>query len=205
MTLKTPYKVIRYRERVIEKVKPYFHGETLLDSGCGDGEDSSLLKAYFKSITATDIEENPRWKEFASENLVFKKENSESLSFESSSFDTVTEKDMLHHAENPEKALSEMVRVSKKRIIVIEANRYNPLFYINLTLLNNHQHFTKKRFRGIIESAGVDFEIKKFSARVFPLNIKWMIKAFEKLEDFTEIFPPYSPIIEYNLAVLTKK
>jgi ubiquinone/menaquinone biosynthesis C-methylase UbiE len=205
MTINVPENVNQYRLRVIEKTKAWFSGSTLLDSGCGDGWDAYLRKKYFKKITATDIETNPNWKNLSLPGLVFKKADSEKLKFKNKSFDTVIEKDMLHHASNPEDALKEMVRVAKRRVIVIEANRYNPLFYINLTLLNNHQHFTQKRFSGIMASAGVPYEIKRFSARVCWINNPAVIKAFDKAEDMLETFPLYAPIIEYNLGVITLK
>jgi hypothetical protein len=112
---------------------------------------------------------------------------------------------MLHHASNPESALKEMVRVAKKRVIVIEANRYNPLFYINLTLMNNHQHFTQKRFAGIMASTGRPYEIKRFSARVCWINNPAVIKIFDKAEDLLEAIPFYAPVIEYNLGIITLK
>ncbi|MGD0565823.1 MAG: class I SAM-dependent methyltransferase [Candidatus Goldiibacteriota bacterium] len=197
--------VTQYRERVISKTKKYFSGATLLDSGCGDGEDLFLRKKYFKKITGVDIAESPRWKELSGGGITFKKCDSQKLPFKNSSFDTVLEKDMLHHAENPEKALKEMVRVAKKRVIVIEANRYNPLFYINLTLLNNHQHFTQKRFHDIMESTGLAFTIERFSARVCWINNPAVISLFDAAEDMLEKIAVYSPIIEYNLGIITKK
>ena len=200
-----PENVNQYRLRVIEKTKAYFSGTTLLDSGCGDGWDAYLRLKYFKKITATDIETNSNWKNIKAPGLTFKKADSEKLAFKNKSFDTVIEKDMLHHASNPEAALKEMVRVAKKRVIVIEANRYNPLFYVNLTLLNNHQHFTQKRFKAIMESAGSPYEIKRFSARVCWINNPSVIKFFDKAEDMLEAFPLYAPIIEYNLGIITLK
>jgi ubiquinone/menaquinone biosynthesis C-methylase UbiE len=200
-----PENVEQYRQRVIEKTREYFSGSSLLDSGCGDGWDAYMRTKYFKKIVATDIEVNPNWKNLKTAGLTFKKADSEKLPFKNKSFDTVLEKDMLHHASNPEKAMKEMMRVAKKRVIVIEANRYNPLFYINLTLMNNHQHFNQKRFRSIMESCGAPFEIKRFSARVCWVNNPAFIKVFDKAEDIMEGLPFYAPIIEYNLGIITLK
>ncbi len=205
MTGKTAANAFQYKERVVAKTSAYYAGATLLDSGCGDGEDAWLRKKFFKKITATDIVPDPRWKEFSGKGLTFKQCDSEKLPFKNKSFDTVFEKDMLHHAANPEKALKEMVRVAKKRVIVVEANRYNPLFYVNLTLLNNHQHFNQKRFKAILESSGRPFEIKHFSARVCWVNTPGAIKFFDRVEDLLEKFPPYTPIIEYNLGIIDIK
>jgi len=204
MTLNLPYNVLRFKERVFSRVIPYLHGETLLDSGCGHGEDDVLLSAYFKKIHACDIYEDPLWKERASEKLVFSVCGAEDLKFPDNSFDTVIEQNMLHHVQNPEKALSEMVRVSKKRVIALECNRYNPPMYLNMVLIQNHQHFSQKRFKKLIESAGASFEIKHFSARCLPFKSKAVTDFGETIMNMAEKIPLYRPFLEYNLAIITK-
>jgi ubiquinone/menaquinone biosynthesis C-methylase UbiE len=204
MTPDTPYSVLRYRQRVYSRVSPYFYGDTLFDSGCGDGGDDILIAPYFKKIHGMDIKASPLWKDRASDKISFSTGNTEKLDFPDSSFDTVLEKDMLHHASDPVKGIREMVRISKKRVIIIECNRYNPLLYINMTLLRNHQHFTQKKFGRILESAGAPYEIKHFSARHIPVNSAPAQDFFEKIEDLLEKLPFYTPIIEYNLGILSK-
>jgi ubiquinone/menaquinone biosynthesis C-methylase UbiE len=205
MTLNLPYNVLRYKERVFSNVIPYLLGETLLDSGCGHGEDDVLLSRHFKKVQACDIAEDPLWKERSGPDISFSVCSAEKLAFPDNSFDTVIEQNMLHHVGNPELALSEMVRVSKKRIIVLECNRYNPLLYVNMTLIHKHEHFSQKRLKQILDSAGVPYEMKYFSARSLPFNNKPLTDFFYGIMDLLEKFPPYRPIIEYNLAVLTKK
>jgi ubiquinone/menaquinone biosynthesis C-methylase UbiE len=204
MTLNLPYNVLRFKERVFKNVIPYLYGETLFDSGCGDGEDDVLLSPRFKKIHASDIKESPRWKERSGPGLTFSVGDGEKLAFPDDSFDTCMEQNMLHHAQNPVKALSEMVRVSKKRIIVLECNRYNPIMYLNMVLLQNHQHFTQKRFKELLDSVKTPYEIKHFSARCLPLANKTVIDLAEKIMDAVEKIPFYTPLIEYNLGILTK-
>ena len=200
----TPEKVLAYRLRVLNKVKQYFYGDNMLDVGCGDGEDAELMLKYFKKIEGIDIAENPVWNEHRKENLILKKADAENLGYPDNSFDTVIEKDVLHHVSDPEKALKEMTRVARKRVILIEANRYNPSFYVFLTLMGKHNHFNQKRFKDIAQSCGLKPEIMHFSARVCPINNSGFIKFFDKMENLIEKFPPYTPIIEYNLAIITK-
>lgn len=204
MTLNLPYNVLRFKERVFKNVVPYLTGDTLFDSGCGHGEDDVLLSKYFKKIQACDIAEDPLWKERSNPNISFSVCSAEKLDFPDNSYDTVIEQNMLHHVSNPEKALSEMIRVSKKRVIVLECNRYNPLLYINMTLIQNHQHFTQKRFKQILDSCGAAYEIKHFSARCLPLTNKTIIDISEKIMDLAEKIPFYRPLIEYNLGIITK-
>lgn len=204
MTLNLPYNVLRYKQRVFKNVIPYLYGETLLDSGCGAGEDDVLLSPHFKKIHGCDISESPLWKERSGADISFSVCDGEKLEFPDNSFDTVIEQNMLHHANNPEKALAEMVRVSKKRVIVLECNRYNPLMYLNMTLIHNHQHFTQKRLAQLLRSANVKIEMKYFSARCLPLTNKAIIDAGDFIMDALEKLPFYRPIIEYNLGILTK-
>ena len=204
MIFETPENVLSYRKRIIEKIKPYFYGSTLLDAGCGDGGDSYLLQDYFNSIYAVDIIKNDNWEKIKSEKIKFLTGNVEKLEFNDNFFDTVIEKDMLHHAENPEKALKELIRVSKKRIIVIEANRFNPIFYIHLTLLNGHQHFSQKKLKKIIKSCSGNFKFINFSARVCPINNSFLIKTVNFLSDLIEKLGFLYFFIEYNCAIIEK-
>lgn len=204
MTLNLPYNVLRFKERVFKNVIPHLYGDSLFDSGCGHGEDDVLLSVHFKKVQACDIAADPLWNERASDRITFSICSAEDLKFPDSSFDTVIEQNMLHHVPHPEKALQEMVRVSKKRIIVLECNRYNPIMYLNMVLLQNHQHFTQKRFRQILDSANTPYEIKHFSARCLPVTNKAIIDIGEKIMDLAEKIPPYRPFIEYNLGIFTK-
>ncbi len=205
MTNKIPLNVSAYRERVLKNVKPYFTGSSLLDVGCGDGFDTVPFSEHFERTEATDIFESDNWKNLASTGIVFKKGNAEKLDYPSNSFDTVMEKDMLHHASDPFAALKEMIRVASNTVILLEANRYNPVFYIHLTLMKNHQHFTQKKFIQLVSSAGLPYEIKHFSARVCPINNKHLINLTNKISDIAEKIPFYLPIIEYNMAIIRKK
>lgn len=204
MQSNTPYNVIRYKDRVFSRVAPFFYGSSLLDCGCGNGEDVRIYLKYFNYIHGMDIEASPDWKIYSGESVSFSVGDAQKLNFENESFDTVMEKDMLHHVPYPSDALKEMIRVSKKRIIIIEANRYNPLLYINMTLLKNHQHFTQKYFKKLIMETGLRYEFHFFSARCCPLKNKFFNDFYDGVHNLLEKIPLYRPIIEYNMAVLTK-
>ncbi|MBP7791489.1 MAG: class I SAM-dependent methyltransferase [Candidatus Goldbacteria bacterium] len=204
MQFNTPYNVLRYKDRVFARVSPFFYGDSLLDCGCGNGEDVRIYTRYFKRIHGMDIDESPDWKLYSNEFISFSKGDAQKLDFENKSFDTVMEKDMLHHVRSPADALKEMIRVSKKRIIIIEANRYNPLLYVNMTLIRNHQHFTQKYFKNLIISTGLSHEFHFFAARCCPLKGKVFNDFYDLIHNVLEKIPFYRPIIEYNMAILTK-
>jgi len=52
-----------------------------------------------------------------------------SLPFPAASFDLVFEANLLHHVQHPTTVLREMHRVSRKYVVVLEPNRYNPLMF----------------------------------------------------------------------------
>lgn len=99
---------------------------TLLDVGCGNGFFTYHF-AKFYDVTGLDFSKqmlkiNPHHK------LIHG--NVENLPFNNNSFDIVFCSDLLHHLKNPEKAVEEMKRVTKKYIIISEPNRNNPLSFL---------------------------------------------------------------------------
>ncbi len=52
------------------------------------------------------------------------------LSFQDFAFDVVFCHALLHHVENMDAVLTEMRRVSRKYVVVLEPNRNNPLMYL---------------------------------------------------------------------------
>ncbi len=65
------------------------------------------------------------------------------ISKESESFDLVFEANILHHIEDHQKVIDEMIRVSRRYIILIEPNRNNPLNII-LGLILKHERKSLK-------------------------------------------------------------
>ncbi len=52
------------------------------------------------------------------------------LKFEDNTFDIVFSHGFLHHIDNMDKVIQEMKRVSKKHVIILDANRNNPLLFL---------------------------------------------------------------------------
>lgn len=100
--------------------------QELLDVGAGNG----YFSYYFEKIintTAVDYSEkminlNPIKNKMVMDAM--------SLKFPDNKFDVVFESCMLHHVENIDQIISEMKRVSKKYLIIIEPNRNNPLSFL---------------------------------------------------------------------------
>ncbi len=76
----------------------------------------------------------------------FKLENAESMNFRNNEFDLVICKDVLHHCENPKKAISEIKRVGKHSII-IEARKGDKWLD---DYLPEHNHFLEEDFFDLV-------------------------------------------------------
>jgi len=109
-----------YISHQLSLVCPYLTGiRKLLDFGCGD---LKLGKAIAKnipalSVTGVDIIRTNQPKE---KNVTFVLSDGKTLPFQKNTFDAVLSYHVLHHCQDPSYILDELVRVSKKTIILVE-------------------------------------------------------------------------------------
>jgi ubiquinone/menaquinone biosynthesis C-methylase UbiE len=201
-TAREPDGELRYRLRCIDKVGHRFRGdERLLDAGCGDGGVARLLRERVGSIVAVDIEPSPEWRD--EPGLEFLVANAEQLPFEDDTFDVVHSKDSLHHMESPERALAEYRRVLRPRgvALIVEANRYNPSFFLHMTRALGHEHFTAKRFRGLVAGRFGGARFGSFEAHYVP-RARRLLRVQQLVEDTIERAPVLHPLLAYNFAVV---
>ena len=97
---------------------------TVLDIGCGNGIYSYYFAQLCGSVTGIDSSEN-MLSENPCANVV--QGDASCLPFEENSFDVAFEANLLHHVADRAKVVREMARVSRRWVILIEPNRYNPL------------------------------------------------------------------------------
>ena len=192
---------LRYRIRCIDKLGHTFRGdELLLDAGCGNGGVARLLRQRVREVVAVDVEASAAWQE--GPGLTFTVADAEQLPFADASFDLVHSKDSLHHMELPERALAEYRRVLKPHgsALIVEANRYNPIFYPHMTLALGHEHFTRRRFRALVSSVFPAARFGAFEAHYVPrLGRALALQHF--VEEALERLPPARPLLSYNFAV----
>ena len=151
---------------LISLAKP-LKAETILDAGCGEGFTMDKLS---KNGVGKKIE----GVEYAKEaillgkklfpNLIFKKGSAYELPYKDNSFDLVICTEVLEHLKEPAKALKEILRVSKKYLIISVPNE--PLFMIsnllrgkNLSRLGNDvghiNHWNPLSFKKYLKQNGV--------------------------------------------------
>lgn len=192
---------LRYRRRCIDKLGYSFSGdERLLDVGCGDGGVAALLRERVREVVGVDVERSPEWQD--GDGLHFQVADGEQLSFEDGDFDLLHSKDSLHHMDRPERALAEYHRVLKPggAALIVEANRYSPSLFLQMTLLRRHQHFTRRRFRDLVSAAFPDVRFGAFEAHFVP-GAGRLLPLQDRVEDGLERLRPFEPALSYNFAV----
>jgi ubiquinone/menaquinone biosynthesis C-methylase UbiE len=110
---------------LLDKSGVTLDGASLMIASCGCGIDAYYLTKYYKpaSMCFTDISERALEKArsvFYAHTFAI--ENNECLSFEDNSFDYVFIAAALHHLKEPNRGVSELLRVARRGLIVIEPN-----------------------------------------------------------------------------------
>jgi len=118
--------------------------KNILDVGAGEGFSSFYLQEICQDVVATDLS-----RKMLIKNPVKKKIIADiySLPFRSGSFDMVCAWEVLHHLDNHETAVEEVIRVSKRYACIFEVNRDNPVQFLFGIIDKEHRgaiRFSKK-------------------------------------------------------------
>lgn len=118
----------------IEKIRGSILGKKVLDAGCGKGYLSNLLSGEYK-VTGMDIFIDRKLKkEFPQ--VDWREGDIGKMPFGDSSFDTVVCSHTLEHVVDIQKAIGELRRVTKKRLIIVVPKQRPYYFTFDL-----HLHF----------------------------------------------------------------
>jgi ubiquinone/menaquinone biosynthesis C-methylase UbiE len=177
----------------------------LLDVGCGDGSDAEIFIREFKLNTyGIDIYKDKNIKNV--KGLKFKKAGIYNIPFKNASFDYVFLHDVLHHIDEPKQrykkhieGLNELKRVVKKNgyIIIVEANRYNPLFYPHMVKMRGHNHFKQKYFKKIVKDVFSNAKFFHFEAHLYPSSYLRIWKLYEYIMEklISKKFNAYNVVV----------
>lgn len=199
----------QYQNDMFSKMALNFEkGKRLLDVGCGPGSDSEIfIKEFDLDVCGIDIYKHGNIENIKGLNFI--KSSIFNMPFDDNSFDYIFLHDVLHHINEPNqeyqehiKGLEELKRVCKSggKIIIVEGNRYNPLFYPHMVLMNGHNHFTQKYFKKIIKDVFEGAEFKSFEAHFYPKRLIGFFKIFEMISERISFFSPFR---SYNLAIIS--
>jgi ubiquinone/menaquinone biosynthesis C-methylase UbiE len=197
-----------YRKRLSELFEEFLTNSTILDVGCGD---ANLWTAYFSKagryVVGSDIQSSKIWKEVKTENVEIVMCDARHLPFKHHAFQVVFEKDVLHHVNDYEKAIYELFRVASRKLIIVEANRYNPVSFLHMTLWKKHEHFSRREFVRMISRAKAKTDKLTFLTReshFYPFKYLFMYYLLYRLEDLVEKIPLMEKLRNYNIALVTR-
>ena len=201
----------QYKEDLFTKLDfTFLSGKKILDVGCGDGTDALIFRENCGlDVYGLDVYKHPEIEGILGQKFILTKKGIFNLPYVDNEFDYVFLHDVLHHIdegyqryETHVKGLQNLLRIVRPggSIIIVEANRYNPLFYPHMVKKLGHEHFTQKYFKEIINEVLPQSEFKFFEAHLYPKKTLWFWKIYEFL---MEKFSP-KQFLAYNVAIYTK-
>jgi ubiquinone/menaquinone biosynthesis C-methylase UbiE len=200
------WNVDNYQRTVFKQLGLELAGsERVLDLGCGDGSDADWFAHRAASTIGIDLSEHPRWSTLAREGLRFQSADAQALPFPTGAFDLVFIKDVLHHAQDPGRVLEEAGRVCANggRMYIVEGNRFNPIFYLHMTLMLGHQHFRRPVFRELVARRFPNARFLQFEAHVYPFSAPAMVRLAGGIERVIAVIPGLRRLASYNAAIVS--
>jgi SAM-dependent methyltransferase len=182
---------------LVESVLPLF-GRTILDVGCGPGVFTYYLKKRCARVVGTDCSADMLGRIVDIETV---QADARRLPFDDASFDIAFEANLLHHTNDPQRVVSEMARISREAVVLIEPNRLNPLMF-GFSLLVAAEHGGLRFSRGFLDQLIVQAGLhpKKIwtTGMISQNNTPRFLVPFLKIFDRDLFFG------EYHVAVSTK-
>lgn len=138
----------------IERVLPLAN-RSVLDVGCGPGLFTYHLAARARRVVGTDVSPVMLARAQGFETV---QANAEDLPFPDGSFDIAFEANLLHHVPRPAAVISEMARIAREAVVVIEPNRNNPVMFAFSLLVAAERgglRFTRRFLVNLLNEAGL--------------------------------------------------
>ena len=198
------WNVSEYRRTLFKKLN--FHPSTdhvVLDLGCGNGQDAAYWSNTARHMVGVDLQHDPGWRLLHASGISFMVADSVRLPFADDTFNVVFLKDTLHHVAELDDTLLEIVRVLKPsgHAVIVEANRWNPIFYVHMTRMLGHDHFTTKCFKSIVLRHFPEAQFIRLATRVYPTTDPTLVSALHAIEHVFERLPAMRAFAPYNVAI----
>lgn len=200
------YGLREYRRRLAVRFEEYLLKGNLLDVGCGDGLlwDFDYFSKMATYLVGVDIRPSRNWVK-TKRNMDYVCCDVRYLPFRPESFDVVFEKDVLHHVDDYCRVFDEILKVSGGRIILVEANRHDPLTYVHMTLAHGHNHLSLTKLKQLVHSRTNSAMFISREDHFYPLRLTFLFKLLSALEDVVEIIPIVRDFLSYNIVLITKQ
>lgn len=147
----------RLRKERYRHIKKFLNGKTILEIGSSDDCLKKIVKN--KKVVCTDI--TPR--------KGVTKQDAENLTFKDKSFDNVLCMEVLEHTKNPIKAINELKRVTKKRLII--SVPYEPWFTFWRFMYWEKEHLWAIRPKILKKYLGIPSYEEKFFLRRYYMGL----------------------------------
>ncbi|MFC1647237.1 class I SAM-dependent methyltransferase [Patescibacteria group bacterium] len=191
----------------------------ILDIGCGDGKYTlELMRALrLKKIVGFDISDEGI--KIASKRLKTNEKKIASFTvgdayqmskkFKKGEFDLGVIRGVLHHMEEPKKAIREVSKVLNN-VIVLEPNGYNPVLKVIEKLSPYHKkHGEKSYFPVFLDKwfldNGYKMKYRKYFSIVPYFCPDWMVKVLKVVEPFFESLPLFNKFYCGGILILYSK
>lgn len=195
-----------YRERIWRRVRHVFRkGMKVLDAGCGPGGGAELLAEAGCRVTAVDVGAYAAaWAAREKLGIDFRRASAEALDFPDASFDGAWMMDALHHMAWPEKALAELLRVTRPGgpVAVIETNRNSPLTFVRMTLIAGHETFGRGRLRRMLQDVDPAVRVFMVETRCLPWGHPAALACLAGVSDVLEAVKILDPWLTYTVGLL---
>jgi SAM-dependent methyltransferase len=147
-----------YADPKLEFIKQYVPlGGQVLDVGCGNGIFTLRFANAGANVTGLDYSRH-LLRQNTHPRLVCG--DATSLPFPDGNFEVVFEANVLHHVPDRERVIREMARASRRYVVLLEPNRYNPLMFAFSLVVRAE--------RGVLKScrSRLDAEVSRCGLRV---------------------------------------
>ncbi|MFH1748828.1 MAG: methyltransferase domain-containing protein [Planctomycetota bacterium] len=145
--------------------------DSALDVGCGDGFSTFYVSQRIPEISAVDRSTHMLDRHPLRHTRRLYQADARQLPFEDNHFDLVYGWEILHHIADPCDVLREMMRVSRRYVLVAEPNRNNPAQFAFALADSEHRwvlRYSLAFMRRIFERAGLSVLQARTGGWIFP-------------------------------------
>ena len=181
--------VVRFfaEQRVTEFAKHLDFGSirNALDVGCGDGASTLEMMKRIPEVWAVDRSEAMLARHPLRDTDRVKTGEVYALPFEDGRFDLVYAWEVLHHVEDPARAVAEMARISSGYVLLAEPNPLNPAQFAFAVIDRDHRWVLRFRMpfmKRLIADSGLEVVHAAAGGWIFPNQTpSWLMSVVGRL------------------------